>query len=61
MNFGLLLPHLPHLPQTQQTLHPDVLGARERPVAPPPCRESRLAARWRDLRSRVFRDASALK
>lgn len=58
MNFGLLLPHLP---QSQQTLHPDVLGARERPVAPPPCGESRLAARWQDLRSRVFRDASALK
>jgi len=58
MNFGLLLPHLP---QSQQTLHPDVLGARERASAPLPCRESRLAARWRDLRARVFRDESALK
>lgn len=57
MNFGLLLPHLPHLPQSQQHLHPDVLGARERAPTPtpPPCRESQLAARWRDLRSRVFR------
>ena len=55
MNFGLLLPHLSQLQQTQHTLHPDVLGARERASAPPPCRESRLAARWRDLRARVFR------
>jgi hypothetical protein len=53
MNFGLLLPHLP---QTQHNLHPDVLGARERAPAPPPCKESRFAARWRDLRARVFRD-----
>ena len=52
MNFGLLLPHLP---QSQQTLHPDVIGARDRTPTPPPCRESRLAARWRDLRARVFR------
>ena len=52
MNFGLLLPHLP---QTQQTLHPDVIGARDRTPTAPPCRESRLAARWRDLRARVFR------
>jgi hypothetical protein len=58
MNFGLLLPHLP---QSQHTLHPDVLGARERALAPPPCRESRLAARWRDLRARVFRDESAVR
>ncbi|MEM5447031.1 hypothetical protein [Paraburkholderia guartelaensis] len=58
MNFGLLLPHLSHLSQlqqTQHTFHPDLLGARERASAPPPCRESRLAARWRDLRARVFR------
>ncbi|HKT94009.1 MAG TPA: hypothetical protein VJS18_17730 [Paraburkholderia sp.] len=55
MNFGLLLPHLSQLQQTQHTLHPDVLGARERASAPPPCRKSRLAARWRDLRARVFR------
>ncbi|WP_154677869.1 MULTISPECIES: hypothetical protein [Paraburkholderia] len=55
MNFGLLLPHLSQLQQTQDTLHPDVLGARERASAPPPCRKSRLAARWRDLRARVFR------
>jgi hypothetical protein len=52
MNFGLLLPQLP---QSQQTLHPDVLGARDRAPAPQPCQESRLAARWRDLRARVFR------
>ena len=52
MNFGLLLPHLP---QTLRNLHPDVLGARERTSAPPPCKESRFAARWRDLRARVFR------
>ncbi len=51
MNFGLLLPHLP---QTQHTLHPDVSGARQRAPATPPCRTSRLAARWRDLRARVF-------
>ncbi|MCP3706175.1 hypothetical protein M3I54_04105 [Paraburkholderia sp. CNPSo 3274] len=55
MNFGLLLPHLPQLQPTQHTLHPDVIGARERASAPTPCRESRLAARWRDLRARVFR------
>lgn len=55
MNFGLLLPHLSQLQQTQHTLHPDVLGARERASAPPPCRKSRFAARWRDLRARVFR------
>jgi hypothetical protein len=52
MNFGLLLPHLP---QTQHTLHPDQLGARERTSDTPPCLPSRLAARWRDLRARVFR------
>ena len=52
MNFGLLLPHLP---QTQQNLHPDVIGARQRAPAAPPCRHSRLAARWQDLRARVFR------
>ena len=52
MNFGLLLSHLP---QTQQTLHPDVIGARQRAPAAPFCRESRFAARWRDLRARVFR------
>ncbi|WP_167760104.1 hypothetical protein [Paraburkholderia pallida] len=54
MNFGLLLPHLP---QTQQNLHPDVIGARQRVPAAPPCRHPRLAARWRDLRARVFRSA----
>lgn len=54
MNFGLLLPHLP---QTQHTLHPDVIGARQRAPATPPCRSSRLAARWRDLRARVFHGA----
>lgn len=30
MNFGLLLPHLPGQPQAQESLHPDVTGARER-------------------------------
>jgi hypothetical protein len=52
MNFGLLLSHLP---QTQQTLHPDVIGARQRAPAEPPCRPTTLAARWHDLRVRVFR------
>ncbi|WP_321818005.1 MULTISPECIES: hypothetical protein [unclassified Paraburkholderia] len=52
MNFGLLLPQLP---QTQHTLHPDVIGARQRAPATPPCRSSKLAARWRDLRERMFR------
>ncbi len=54
MNFGLLLPRLP---QTQHSLHPDVIGARDRTPAPTmPNREtSRLAARWRDVRARVFR------
>ncbi|WP_321785894.1 hypothetical protein [Paraburkholderia sp. J94] len=52
MDFGLLLPHLP---QTLHTLHPDQLGALERPSGTPPCAPSRLAARWRDLRARVFR------
>ncbi|WP_321845989.1 hypothetical protein [Paraburkholderia bannensis] len=51
MNFGLLLPNLP---QPQHTLHPDVIGARQRAPSTPPCRTSRLAARWRDLRARVF-------
>ncbi|QGZ63796.1 hypothetical protein [Paraburkholderia acidisoli] len=57
MNFGLLLPRLP---QTQSNLHPDVIGARDRttarPFTPTPQRDaSRLAARWRDVRTRVFR------
>jgi hypothetical protein len=52
MNFGLLLPQLP---QSQQPLHPDVIGARQQAPATPVCRQSRLAARWQDLRSRVFR------
>ncbi|WP_165979391.1 hypothetical protein [Paraburkholderia guartelaensis] len=55
MKFGLLLPHLSDLQPTQHTLHPDELCARQRASAPPPCRKSRLAARWRDLRARVFR------
>lgn len=54
MNFGLLLPHLP---QTQHNLHPDVIGARQRAPAAPPCRHSSLAARWQDLRARMFRSA----
>jgi hypothetical protein len=52
MNFGLLLSHLP---QTQQTLHPDVIGARQRAPAEQPCRPSTFAARWQDLRARMFR------
>jgi hypothetical protein len=61
MNFSLLLPHLPHLPHqthqthTQQPLHPDVLGARLCAEASPTRSQPGLAARWRDLRSRVFR------
>jgi hypothetical protein len=52
MNFGLLLPHLP---QSQQSLHPDVIGAQQRAPATQSCQPATLAARWRDLRSRVFR------
>jgi hypothetical protein len=52
MNFSLLLPHLP---QTQQPLHPDVHGARLRAEVSPSRSQPGLAARWRDLRSRVFR------
>lgn len=52
MNFSLLLSHLP---QTQQPLHPDVLGARLCAEASPSRTRPGLAARWRDLRSRVFR------
>ncbi|WP_167067586.1 hypothetical protein [Burkholderia sp. Ax-1719] len=54
MNFGLLLPNLP---QTQHTPHPDVIGARQRAPVTPPCRPSTLAARWRDLRARMFQSA----
>jgi len=52
MNFSLLLSHLP---QTQQPLHPDVHGARLRAEAASPRCQPTLAARWRDLRTRVFR------
>ncbi|MCP3715550.1 hypothetical protein [Paraburkholderia sp. CNPSo 3281] len=45
MNFGLLLPHLSQLQQTQDTLHPDVLGARERPAALPEIATRRALAR----------------
>ena len=55
MNFSLLLPQLPQLTQTQQPLHPDVHGARQRAEVSSPRCQPTLAARWRDLRSRVFR------
>jgi hypothetical protein len=52
MNFSLLLSHLP---QTQQPLHPDVVGARLCAEASPVRAQPGLAARWHDLRSRLFR------
>ncbi|WP_233871154.1 hypothetical protein [Paraburkholderia adhaesiva] len=55
MNFSLLLPHLPHLTQTSQPLHPDVDGARLRADVSPPRSQPTFAARWRELRARVFR------
>ncbi|WP_322012292.1 hypothetical protein [Paraburkholderia sp. J12] len=58
MNFGLLLPHLPqtqHSQYPQHPVHPDALAARQRALAAPSCRRSALAARWHNLRARMFR------
>jgi len=58
MNFSLLLPNLPRAQQLQhpqQLLHPDVHAARLREPASPTRAQSGFAARWLDLRSRVFR------
>ncbi|WP_185219050.1 hypothetical protein [Paraburkholderia dinghuensis] len=55
MKFSLLLPHQPHLTQTPQPLHPDADGARLRAEVSPTRSQPTFAARWRDLRARVFR------
>jgi hypothetical protein len=58
MNFSLLLPNLPRAQQLQHPqhlLHPDDHAARQRAPASPSRAPSGFAARWHDLRARVFR------